>query len=268
MRDELLPAAERLYTDETAALRDDQDRAAGLPFVEVLLGAGLLVLLFYAQRYVRRRTRRRVNVGLLVATGAAVVSLAWVLAATIGVMANVNASQENGSEQTDVLAQARIAALAARGDETLTLVARGSGKEFEEHYVEVLGDLIGERGLLGTAQALATDDEVRDHVSAAIAAQEAWHAVHNKIRTADDGGDYLTAVGLAIDPDDDGAAKQFDAVDNSLREAIVSTTATFEDEVSQASNALTGTVIGVIVLALVAAVGAVTGIWQRLKEYR
>ncbi|MDQ3790224.1 MAG: hypothetical protein M3422_23650 [Actinomycetota bacterium] len=268
MRDTLLPAAERLYTDETAALRDDQDRAAGVPFVEVLLGAALLVLLFFAQRYVRRRTRRRLNVGLLAATVAAVVSLAWVLIATLGVMANVDASQENGSEQTDVLAQARIAALAARGDETLTLVARGNGKEFEEHYTQVLGDLTGERGLLGTAQALATDDAVRDRVSAAITAQEAWHEVHTTIRDADNNGDYVTAVELAIGSADDGAATHFDAVDNSLREAIAATTATFEDEVSQASNALTGTVIGVIVLALVAAAGAVTGIWQRLKEYR
>ncbi|GAB1513228.1 hypothetical protein [Actinophytocola sp. KF-1] len=268
MRDELLPAAERLYVDETAALRDDQDQAAGIPFVEVLLGAALLVLLFFAQRYVRRRTRRRLNVGLLVATGAAVVSLAWVLIATIGVLANVNASQENGSEQTDVLARARIAALAARGDETLTLVARGNGEEFEEDYKNVVAELTGERGLLGTAQALATDDAVRDRVSAAIAAQAAWDDVHGQIREADANGDYLTAVNLAIGPDDNGAASQFDAVDTSLREAIASTTATFEDEVSQASNALTGTVIGVIVLALVAAAGAVTGIWQRLKEYR
>ncbi len=268
MRDRLLPAAQRLYTNETAALRADQDRAAAIPFAEVLLGAALLVLLFFAQRYVRRRSRRRLNVGLLVATGAAVVSLAWVLVATLGVLANVNASQENGSEQTDVLARARIAALAARGDETLTLVARGNGEEFEEHYKEVVGDLTGERGLLGTAQALATDDTVRDWVGAAIAAQEAWHGVHEKIRGADDDGEYTTAVELAIGSADDGAATHFDAVDDSLREAIAATTATFEDEVSQASNALTGTVIGVIVLALVAAAGAATGIWQRLKEDR
>lgn len=268
MRDKLLPAAQQLYTDETAVLREDQDRAAGLPIVEILLGAALIVLLFLAQRYLRRRTRRRLNVGLLVATGAAVLSLAWVLIATLGVMANVNASQENGSEQTDVLARARIAALAARGDETLTLVARGSGKEFEDHYETVRKELSGDGGLLGQAADLATDEAVRERVSAAIDAQQAWHEVHTEIRTADDNGDYLAAVDLAIDQGDNGAAPRFDAVDNSLREAIDATTATFDDEVSQASNALTGTVIGVILLALVAAGGAVTGIWQRLKEYR
>jgi hypothetical protein len=267
MREELLPAAERLYTDENAVLRADQDRAAGLPVVEVALGLGMLVLLFFAQRYLRRHTRRRLNAGLLVATGAAVVSLAWVLLATIGVMANVDASQEHGSEQTDVLAKARIAALAARGDETLTLVARGSGKEFEENYQTVVEGLTGD-GLLGQAERLATDDAVRDHVSTAIAAQQDWHDVHGQIRELDDNGDSRAAVQLAIEPGDSGAAEKFDAVDNSLREAIVATTATFEDEVGQASNALTGTVIGVIVLALVAAAGAAAGIWQRLKEYR
>jgi hypothetical protein len=268
MREELLPAAQRLYTDETAVLRDDQDRAAGLPVVEVLLGLILLALLIFAQRYVRQRTRRRINVGLLVATVAAVASLAWVLVATFGVLTNVDDGRERGSEQTDVLAQARIAALAARGDETLTLVARGSGGAFEEDYQEAVAELARDGGFLGRAGEMATDDSVRDDVRAAAGAQRDWHEVHGQIRGLDDDGDYLRAVDLAIDPGEDGAAAKFDAVDNSLREAITTTEAAFEDEVAQASKALTGTVIGVIVLALVAAAGAATGIWQRLKEYR
>ena len=269
MRGELLPAAKRLYTDETAVLRADQDRATGLPVFEILFGAATLVLLFFAQRYVRRRTRRRLNVGLVVATGAAVASLAWVLVATIGVLANVNAGKEHGSEQTDVLAQARITALAARGDETLTLVARGSGKEFEDSYQKVAGELGRDGGgLLGRAADLATDDSVRNNIDAAIDAQREWDDVHAQIRDLDDDGDYLRAVSLAIDPGDTGAAPRFDAVDDSLRKAIATTETRFEDEVAQASNALTGTVIGVIVLALLTAAGAATGIWQRLKEYR
>ena len=53
-----------------------------------------------------------------------------------------------------------------------------------------------------------------------------------------------------------------------MQEALAVTTAAFTDEVSQASNAVTGTVLGVVVLALIMAAGAVGGIWQRLKEYR
>jgi hypothetical protein len=270
MRTELLPAAKKLYDTETAGLRADQDDATALPIVEVLVGLIALAVLFYAQRFVRQRTRRRLNVGLAIATGAAVISLAWVLVATIGVMANVNASQNDGSTQTDVLAKARIAALTARGDETLTLVARGSGAEFEENYEAVRAELTGEGngGLLGEARSLATSAAVNGKVSAAFEDQRAWHDVHGRIRAADDDGRYDEAVELAIGPGDDGATAAFDAVDDSLRDAIAATTATFEDEVSQAGNALTGTVIGVILLALLMAAGAVAGIWQRLKEYR
>lgn len=265
MREKLLPAAELLYKQETATLADDQDRAASFPYIEILLGLVALVLLFFAQRYVRRHTRRRVNIGLAVATGAALVSLVWVLVATIAVMTNVHASRENGSDQTKVLAQARLNALAARGDETLTLVARGSGTEFEKHYADQARKQLA-TVQLPQAKALAADPDVRKQVQTAIEQETAWHGAHLDIRKQDDHGEYPAAVELALSKD--GAAGRFDAVDTALDTAIKDTTATFEQEVSQASDALTGTVIGVIVLALLMAAGSVTGIWQRLKEYR
>jgi hypothetical protein len=266
MREKLLPAAEQLYRQEADTLSADQDRASTWPVVEVVLGLAALVLLFYAQRYVRRRTRRRLNVGLAVATAAALASLVWVLVATIGVMANVNASRENGSDQTRALAEARINALGARGNETLTLVARGSGAEFDDAYDRAHNELSSRQ--LSDAKGLATDDAVRQKVQVAIDQETAWHTAHEEIRKQDDGGDYPKAVELALGTGDDGAAGRFDKVDQSLAAAIADTTNTFEQEVAQASSALTGTVVGVILLALVMAVGAVTGIWQRLKEYR
>lgn len=268
MRARLLPAAEELYEAETNRVGADQDRAASLPIVEVLLGLVALGVLFYAQRFLRRHTNRVFNVGLLVASGAAVISLVWVVIATIGVMANVDSSRDDGSTQTNVLARARIAILAARADETLTLVARGSGAQFEEHYEKTRGELTGERGLLGTGQALATSAAVRDRVTTATTDLEAWHAVHTEIRGADNAGDYANAVKLAVGGEATEAPAAFDKVDTSLRESIADTTKTFDDEVSQARNAVTGTVIGVILLAVLMAAGAVAGIWQRLKEYR
>lgn len=265
MHDKLLVAAKRLFEQETATLETDQDQAASFPVVELLLGLVVLVLLFFAQRYVRRRTRRRVNVGLAVATVAAVVSLAWVLIATIGVMANVHASREDGSDQTKVLADARLKALQARSDETLTLVARGSGNAFEKDYADNARKPLATEQL-PRAKDLATDPDVQRQVQIAIDQESAWNRTHKDIRTADDNGDYPRAVQLALSDKD--AAGQFDKVDAALGTAIKDTTATFEAEVTQAGNALTGTVIGVILLALVMAAGAATGIWQRLKEYR
>lgn len=265
MHGQLLTAARQLYDEETARLEADQDQATSPPAVEVVLGVAALVLLYFAQRYVRRRTRRRVNVGLAVATVAAVVSLAWVVIATIGVTSNVDASRVNGSDQTKVLADARLAALQARSDETLTLVARGSGDKHEEDYVKKARTPLA-NDYLPRARDLATDPDVARQVRVAIEQEAAWNKTHQEIRAQDDNGEYPEAVRLALSEED--AAGQFDQVDTALGTAIKDTTATFEQEVTQAGNALTGTVIGVILLALIMVGGAVTGIWQRLKEYR
>ena len=264
MRTELLPAAQELYRAEVANVSADQDDAGAFPLLEILVGLAGLGVLVAAQVYLRRRSNRVFNVGLLVATAAVLISLIWVVAATAGVRANVNDSRLE-SESENVLAEARIATLTARSDETLTLVARGSGAAFEEDYVEVNERLAK---LLNTASSGGSSGEATEHVLAARRAWQAWDEVHRDIRAADGSGDYTRAVELAIGPAEDGAAAQFDAVDSGLREAIGLTTNRFNDEVSQASNAVTGTVLGVIVLAVLMAAGSVAGIWQRLKEYR
>jgi len=268
MRTQLLPAAQDLYRAETDQVAADQDDAAAFPVVELALGLLALAVLVVAQVYLRRHTNRVFNIGMLVATGAALVSLVWVVAATLGVSANVEDSRDRGSTQVDVLAQARIATLTARADETLTLVARGSGAEFEKHYASTAAHLAGDDGLLRQALSLATDDGVRERIQSAIDSQQAWHEIHQEIRKTDEDGNFTMAVQMVTGTDADGAAAQFDLVDADLRGALETTTRTFTDEVGQASNAITGTVAGVALLAVLMAVGAAVGIWQRLKEYR
>lgn len=271
MRTELLPAARELYDAETARVAADQDRADGFPVVEVVLGLLALAVLVVAQVYLRRATRRMFNVGLLVATGAALVSLVWVVVAVLGVSHNVGQSREDGSGNIAALADARFAALTARADETLTLVARGSGAAFEQDWVAVAGRLAGEDGeggLLAAAHDDAITPEVATDIEGARTAWQEWRTVHERIRELDDGGDYDGAVALAVGPGEEGAQARFDAVDAGLRDALADTTARFQDEVDQAGNAVTGTVLGVILLAALMAAGSVFGIWQRLKEYR
>ncbi|OLF14480.1 hypothetical protein BLA60_01120 [Actinophytocola xinjiangensis] len=253
MRTELLPAAEELFAAESARLAADQDRADGFPVVEVVLGIIALAILIITQVYLRRTTRRVFNVGLLVATGAALVSVLWVLIAVLGVSHNVDQSRA-GSERIGELTETRIAALTARANETLTLVARGSGGAFNDEFDEIFPGLesrLGEAGLPDAETAWAK-----------------WKQVHDELREADDGGDYGRAVDLAVGEDANGARTHFDAVDEDLGTALGESNTVFTDEISQASNAVTGTVIGVIVLAVLMAVGSATGIWQRLKEYR
>ncbi|MBP2330964.1 hypothetical protein JOF56_011349 [Kibdelosporangium banguiense] len=265
MRTQLLPAAQQLYDDEVGRVSADQDRAGGFPFVEILLGLVVLAALVMAQIFVRRRSNRVFNVGLVAATAAAVISLLWVMISTFGVIGSVDDSRVEGSAQVDVLARARIATLQARTDETLTLVARGTGKVYQDDYVQVTTKLTG---LLDEAFSKANNSAVVSEVTSARDNTKTWLAAHDAIRKADDAGDYVGAVRLAIAPVQEGAGTAFDKVDTDLREAIDHTRSSFNTHVAEASSGLGGTVVVVSLLAIVVAVGSAVGLWQRLKEYR
>jgi len=266
MRDRLLPAARQLYESETGRLAATEDRATPVPFVEVLLGLVALGCLVVAQVFVRRRTNRVLNVGLLAATAASGLVLLWVLVAAVAVSVNVGQARERGSAQVQQLATARIAALEARGDETLTLVVRGSGQSYEQHYQEVSARLGGDAGLLRQARDSVEDPAVRTLVEQAMAQQGQWQVAHEEIRKRDDSGSYNEAVDLAIG--DTGAAPAFSALEKSLADAIALSTQRFDDEVGAARSALAWSVVGVLLLTVLAVGGAAWGVWQRLKEYR
>src|SRR4029450_8544463 len=101
------------------------------------------------------------------------------------VIGRVDDSRRNGSSQVDVLAQARIATLQARTDETLTLVARGTGKAYEDDYGKKTQQL---NGLLDGALSRATDRGVQSEVGSARTNARAWDTAHKNVRKADDSG--------------------------------------------------------------------------------
>jgi hypothetical protein len=272
MRSTLLPAARQLYESETARLASTQARATPLPIIEMLLGLATIGCLVAAQVFLTRRTNRVLNVGLVVATAAGAVALIWVVVTVANVWINVEQGRQHGSAQVQQLAAARIAALEARGDETLTLVARGAGAAYERHFVEVSNRLAGESGdagLLGEARDATADPAVRAVIEEAIEQQRAWRTAHAEIRRLDDSGQYNQAVRLTIsDTEPGGASPAFRALDESLARAIQLSKERFDAEVASARGAVAWSVLLVALLTVVAAVGSVWGIWQRLKEYR
>lgn len=271
MQSRLLPAARELYESGTARLAATLHRTAPIPYVEVLLGLLAVGALLAAQRYLRGRTNRVLNVGLFAATAASVLALLWLAIATIAVAINVAQARDAGSALVERLATVRIAALEARGAETLTLVARGAGAEYEKQYAGIstrLGGQDGRSGLLGEARDAADDPAVRALVSDAIDRQQVWRAAHAEIRRLDDSGAYDEAVTVAIGPQANGAGPAVTALDESLGKAIALSRQRFDGEVAAARSALEWSVAGVVSLTLLAVVGVGWGMWQRLKEYR
>lgn len=273
MRSELLPAAQDLYRIDVERLSAEQDDASGFPWLAAVLVVGLLGALIVAQVYLTRRTNRLLNVGLLAATAAIVVALLWGTIALLVESVRVDEGRRNGSQQVDVLVQARIVALKCRANETMTLVARGDGPGYEQEFKQLCGAVSGGGGedLLSRARGLASDEEVAhvaDQVDTAIGNAQRWLATHNKIRELDDGGDYESAVGMAIADTPDGSATAFYQLDSNLVDAIAAGRTMFFEQTTKAGQALTGLAPGLVVLAVVSAVGVTMGIRQRLQEYR
>lgn len=270
MRAKLLPAAHRLYRAETDWLDSDRGGAATFPYVAIPLGLLLLAALVLAQVYLRRRTNRVFNVGLLAATAAGVVAVLWLGVSWAALTSHLDTGRRTGSDELQLFAQSRLVALQARADESLTLVARGSGADFETDFRTRITELIGKDGsggLLGRARADASGP-LRTELNATIADVKAWNAAHGRVRALDDGGRYPQAVQLAIGSDPRGAAATFGALDTRLGHDIDDANTRFADQATAAAGTQTGAAAGLGVLAVLTVVGAAVGIQRRTAEYR
>lgn len=273
MRSKLLPAAQELYRIDIQRLSQGEDDATAVPWLLIAATVLLIAALVVSQVYLTKRTNRLLNVGLFVATVAVGIGTIWGAAAMVVGSARISDAHRDGSQQVDVLVQARIVALQCRANETLTLVARGDGPQYETDYQQLIGGLVAKDGgpgtLLSQAKDLATDNQqTATAVSAAVDSAHKWRDAHTQIRKLDDSGDYRTAVTTATSSDPASAAQLFARLDGSLNDAIMSGRKAFVEGADEAGKALTGLLPGLAVLGLIAAAGVTMGIRQRVQEYR
>jgi len=265
MRQTILPAASDLYHIDTERLLEEQDDASGFPWFTAILVLGLLGSLIATQIYLTRHTNRLLNIGLVVATGATVLIFLWGTVALLVQSLLVSSGDEDGSHPVDVLVRARSAAVQARADEMMTLVARGDGAAYETNFQQLEPIFTG---LLGEARGLL-DGAAGAQVDAAQVNANAWLSTHKDVRAMDDGGAYSDAVKKAVDASvPDGSAASFGKLDEALVNAINIGRQDFLDDTRNADRALILLAPGIAVLAVVAAGGVTMGIRDRLREYR
>ncbi|MFJ6566114.1 hypothetical protein ACIQNU_01725 [Streptomyces sp. NPDC091292] len=281
MQTQMLPAAEKLYKEENVRLRGDYNSATPYPWAAIALGVVALGGLGWAQRRNYRRTNRVFNQGLLGATAATTVVLLWLVVGHSVARAGLNDSYEHGVRSLNVLHDARIASLKARGNENLTLVSRGAetvevGDKVLDKYdvayqeqMKLLGGPKGTDGLLAQALALANDAAGKDPVEKATGAMKVWQERHLTARDRDDAGDYQGALDKIIGTAADKPTRVcFDDVDDALETALTHEQTQFDNAAKDGRGAMTGLAIGAAVLGVLAAAGAVLGIGRRLSEYR
>src|ERR1700736_4039042 len=189
LRGTLLPAASDIYTKESGLLTSASAQATGLPLLvlALLVGLGLGYVLYRSSRWLTRRTHRVFNYGLLVASVAGVVSLAWLAGAFFVGRGDLLNAQQRGSAPAEAFARAEVTALQAHADESLTLIDNTGDDSYQKDYLaqqKLLGP--GPGTLLAALPAQAATDA------------QAWYRAHTALRALDDAGNLVAVVGSAM----------------------------------------------------------------------
>jgi hypothetical protein len=262
MHGTLLPAASDLYQKENARLNAAYAQATGLPYLAV--GSAILVgiVAFWTQRWLARRTRRVLNLGLVAASLIGLVSVAWLLTSFASARSDLLAARDQGSVPAQALTGAEITALRMHSDESLTLINRDGADDATEAEFQSSAKLLA-AGLV-TAQRTGSRSPGAADATAAARAAQTWYGDHARVHDANGNGDYLGAVQLAIND----STRAFGKVDAALTAGIGADQATSARQAGSGDDAFGGLVVGMIVAALLMVACCVLGISKRIAEYR
>jgi hypothetical protein len=218
-----------------------------------LIGLGVLI---WAQFYLARHSRRILNVPLAAATVGLLVALITAAGAMAVAQSKANDVKDGSLANATALSRSRVAAFTAKSYESLTLINRGSGNEKDAAWTSVMATAKSALPAGSTEAAKALDD---------------YAALHRTINATDVKGDWDTAVKRAVDPGTSAkpsANTQFQAYDRATGAALTSQAREATTDLGDAGGALLPAGILVVIVGLLAAMGAWWGISLRLDEYR
>ena len=201
---------------------------------------------------------------MLLASAAGAVALIWMAVALLGGRADLLRATGHGSTPAETLAQADIAALQARGDETLNLISRTGDTDFQADFRTAQGTF---SSLLSSAESQSAASAAGS-VTAARHDASSWFAVNQQAQKLDKAHDYGAETQLVIGNGLGSAGTLFIRLEADLDAAVHADQAVFADSAAAGSGAFTGLVAGVAVLALAMAIGCAWGLSRRLAEYR
>ena len=257
LRADALPLLKNLGEANDARVTEEFDRAARASLWLVVAGLLALVVLTLSLVWLARRTRRYVNLPLAVA---ALVVLVTMVGGTVGLLAvkgNVDTTRDGVYAATLSTARARIAGFDAKSNESLTLIARGSGAAFEKAWQASSGAVKAEiSGLEATAPGLSP------------LPWDGYATAHAQIRALDDGGDWEGAVALATGQDANSGNATFAAFDTTSGEQLSALSGQTAQQLDDTGGWLPFAGVLGLLAGVIAALSAWWGVSLRLEEYR
>jgi hypothetical protein len=268
----LLPAANDIYSQENAALTSASAQATGLPLIVVCLLVAIAVgyVLLRSQRWLTRRTHRRLNPGLLLATAALAITTIWMVVAFASARSSFGEGLGHGSTPAESLAQASIAAQAGRRFEVLNLISRSGASSFQADITDAQKRIGPGSGSLLDAAAAASPSGAGAH-DAEAAARDAknWESESVKVFSLDPAtATYEDETSLVIGAGSGSSQAAFEKLETDLRNGIAADQVVFKSSAASGSSAFDGLEAAVIIATSAMAAGSAWGVSRRLAEYR
>jgi hypothetical protein len=265
MQTSLLPMAQQLHASQETLVSQVQRDFETPPWWPIVAFVLVLCALVGTQVYFSRKSRRRFNLGLILASIAVAAALLWLL--TVGLVSALATGRalDAGAEPLHELTEARIMAQQARTVETLTLARRDSTAEDNVTFTRKVD------ALRDTLERLQNDDRARvnsDVLTAALDSRKQWVAAHTRMYDRLGNGDFNSAAAITIGAGEQDSAAEYGRLDHELWQGIVDSRTNLRSDVSYASRVLAASAPGMTVLAVLGVAGIFIGFWPRLREYQ
>ncbi|MCW2515716.1 MAG: hypothetical protein JWR11_4758, partial [Mycobacterium sp.] len=229
-----------------------------------LVIATTIVFGAFAHRWLARRTRRRVNPGLVAGGLAIMIMVIWVGTALAISTAGSRSAKDTAAESLKTVTNLAITAQQARADETLSLIRRGDEDVRKQSYYQRIDTMQQQlSAYLDRGDAIDTTD-----LKNAEALLTKWRSADERINAYIAVGNYQAATQVALGTGEDDSTPAFDKLDAALTKGIAESRQQLRNDIVNARRVLSGATVGAAVLSIIAAIAVALGLWPRLSEYR
>lgn len=258
----LLPAARIVYQAENATVKSAEGQATSAPtvIIAVVLAAVTAAVLAGVAIWLARRTRRYLNVGLVVAGTALLVSGVWLGDAFAVASSDLSTAISQGAVPAEAAAQASIDVEAIRGDSILNLIARSGTPSLS---LDSTAQQASFTALTSAASWPSSPTGTR-----ARASEDSWYRSNGQAYQYGVKLDYAAEQKLVLDTGHGGLAGGYSDLQQELTTVRETAQHTFQASADAGAGAFAGLEVAVIVAALVMAAASAWGLSQRLGEYR
>ena len=264
MQETILPDAQRLYQETSSRVDAETTASTRIPAPVILVVATTIVFGAFAHRWLGRRTRRRVNIGLVAAAIAIVILVIWVGTVLAISTAGSRNAKDTSAQSLKTITNLAITAQQARADETLSLIRRGDEDVRKQSYYQRI-DTIQQQlsAYLESNHSLDKSD-----LANAEGLLSRWRAADERINAYISVGNYQAATQVALGTGEDDSTPAFDKLDQALSDGIRESRNQLRTDIINARRVLSGATVGGMVLSLSAALAVALGLWPRMSEYR